>query len=1142
VLALVGDLLALVARLNAEELAGVVSKVISVLYSWLGEDIGDDDKAQIFQLTLTATQLCDRDESTRLLRANISSFPRWLDSPTSGNSAVLALEALRNASADTNTIFESAIDQLCAAILRFTEINKQHFYNHTEWPVMKTVQRLVRFLEQVQPNIVFDRGLARLKSETPDAGLIVLRRVMSSTRAGNVVQPLTELLPKKLSPETRFFVFRVWAAICRYGADVSTLTIPVFQAILPLKEKVADLQKELARIAIRATIQNLADVAAENRFIPVLPVAAGALAAASGELVHHTSVNSLRPRVIFFAACQHFDAVTRANLIGFLAKLFEVVDANEIGDRLREKNCPYCANRGFHRLFAQLSDRPYAVLAEAFTFGDSLVTENRLSPSEVRAAQVLIAAERFAGAPPSEQFAQTWNPLASKLDPTVPGEAVAFATALQIVQEYNAGWAAEQYKAKGEARKYRQTSALFQLEFCSRALSQNRSFTQKVSDLLTNESLPPRAIAHAQRRFIRADGAGGALLDKFLTSDDAAIVKPALSSFLKLAKSHRLSDSSLAPCLKQVLLATKKFESGAIRALAKEIYKVTPLGVNGAHLLADVFTGPARVFEGVDLLLELVQTLPPAPLKTPATAAATALLLLSPPLSDRAQVLARAVFAYVRSPSDFPLTYLLSSNPDEASRFVAELVRLLASPAPWGGLAEGILADLAQDSRFPAHTARAMDAFVDVAATAGASVARIARLLLAIDRFQLLGKLLAKANDCHIQLFCELISETAQTVLDIAFRAQGDAAVYKTVLAIIATAPLPQEQQLSAFVFVVFVLAQFSDLAEAGQRALAKLDRFPEVRSARVSRLFEEFEGRTKDYGFLFGLFGLVAGELSLYHIAPFTPGVATGALAGYAQMVPQGRPLLNEMLPLFRDAPAAALRAIPALPRLTPENYGEIHLAPMLDFVLERAPVDDEAFACVAALFSWLPRDLWNTRAQALFDATLRALRRETPPTAAFACVSKCAEALFFANRRDFGDVLPHFTALALARAADPNRELADAARAALVACVSAAGMHETAQAVRGAVAAEDFIAEVAGPFTAEMRERVADAVFAAAQSVAVEARIAIARVLAVAVQKKRHTAAGVHLKLAGMLSDADARVKIAVLAAIRENPPSLA
>jgi hypothetical protein len=47
--------------------------------------------------------------------------------------------------------------------------------------------------------------------------------------------------------------------------------------------------------------------------------------------------------------------------------------------------------------------------------------------------------------------------------------------------------------------------------------------------------------------------------------------------------------------------------------------------------------------------------------------------------------------------------------------------------------------------------------------------------------------------------------------------------------------------------------------------------------------------------------------------------------LAGYVQIILQGRPLLTDMLPFFAESPGPALRAIPALRQLTPENYGEL-------------------------------------------------------------------------------------------------------------------------------------------------------------------------------------------------------------------------
>jgi hypothetical protein len=106
--------------------------------------------------------------------------------------------------------------------------------------------------------------------------------------------------------------------------------------------------------------------------------------------------------------------------------------------------------------------------------------------------------------------------------------------------------------------------------------------------------------------------------------------------------------------------------------------------------------------------------------------------------------------------------------------------------------------------------------------------------------------------------------------------------------------------------------------------------------------------------------------------------------------MVPQGRPLLTEMLALADKAPAAFLKALPSIKAVSTVTYGEASLNEELDFVLAQAPRDERAFFCIDDLFDCMPCEVIVSHIAKLVNTTINCLQVASPLFHAFLCVKK--------------------------------------------------------------------------------------------------------------------------------------------------------
>ncbi|WP_334088949.1 hypothetical protein, partial [Helicobacter typhlonius] len=128
----------------------------------------------------------------------------------------------------------------------------------------------------------------------------------------------------------------------------------------------------------------------------------------------------------------------------------------------------------------------------------------------------------------------------------------------------------------------------------------------------------------------------------------------------------------------------------------------------------------------------------------------------------------------------------------------------------------------------------------------------------------------------------------------------------------------------------------------------------------------------------MFHCFSICPNEITIFHISFFTELSPIGAIAGYTEMVRQGRSLLHEILTIGQQAKKAALIAIPNLKLLPTDRYGEAQLGQLFDFVLDNLSVAPaEGFNCILQLFDWLPKNVLFEKSDKMFVNTQKVIRK---------------------------------------------------------------------------------------------------------------------------------------------------------------------
>ena len=1165
-------------KLDKDDVTNAVGVLFKVLYeSWLGEKVEAEVKAGVFRLSIKALPLMKRDDVLARFKVLAGSLPRFLTEAVVDHVAAVCFSRVSEL-VDGADLFGGAYDRLVAAMMQYIENNKACFIDKQEREATKSVLKMIVSIERKSPNSALDPAIAKIRSDKPNAGLVVcaklIKEKMMREKGDVMVNAISELINKKLEREARYFLFGLYAQLCGQRVDVNKITEQVFSLISApvVCDKAADFEKMATKVATTSRIYKLLDISLEPKYITAARVGFANLAQCGSQADYVGEMTTLAPRAFVYASCSYFPTKTRADIVRVIGDILQVSEGQSIADTMEGLECEACLQREVNRFIIAALEKSISAdtaswwLQSAVSFVDSFATATHpeaagkpsVSISLLRAGLYSVAAQLFNEGSTLESLQSTWQPIVLKFDGSSNEECQSLAAALIIMRSYNSSYAMELYRSKAESRSYgsKNDGRLFILEFSSRALKFDTSFGTKVNELLFDESIPPRNGSAALRRFVKYGQGDGAklmqLVSKYVASTDPKVVKAGIAAFLKLVKNRAVPfDQTLTAPLKAVMVSLRLDGAQLFKGLATELFFATPIDANFMNFCGFIFKGEMDdSVTCVDLLVQLVKKSDATSLKSPVSAAAISMLFMEKSFAENSRYLAQSIFQYTRDPSDFALTYFVGSDKQDVEKFMVFLFGFLNNRAPWNQHACDIITSLTTDARFSDYLDQSFDNLVRVASVAGSKFAfpQLAALLYNLDSNAFIAKLVSRTSPATpelIKLMAEMFADIGTTLLETGTKTKYDPSntMHATILRVIATAKVPEGLQLSSFIFVILVMSQTHNCTDECQQALMNLaEKYPEVKSQRVTNTFAQFRARGSDFQCLRTLFSVVAKELSMFHVTPFTTIAPVGALAGYTELIPQGRPLLREILQTGALAPDAAQLALPNVKMLPADRYTEEEISEMVTFLLDQAPNNAEAFNCIIELFDWLPKNVLFSHAARMFSVTEQRLRSNSPPKEAFGCVAMFGDSLIFAGRQDFKDTLPMFTALAYAYSECDDPALVGPARAALCSCVAFCGMANTSQSLRRTSGMSDgFLAANSAVFAREMDPRVIEATFALLEEPPAAVRINAGMLLCAALNQGVGDGRGIHLRLVSLLACGETRVKCGVLRAIRAFPPAL-
>lgn len=1150
----------------------------SIMTTWMDPSTEAEVKSEVFKLAIKVISTFDVSDLLGMFRSVVPNLPTYLKETGVDRNAMICFNKVRKIADNTSALYGSDIDKQVPAMMCYIENNKEIFVDKQEKEARTSViETLIAFEKSLTESVV-PYAISCIKTNAPFAGLFVCQKMIKAGMLGGdgdaMVSAISELAQKKPHREARYALFGLYMRLCGQRIDVSLITSDVFMLISSpmMGDKINDFVKMVSKCAASSKVDRLLDMAVEPKYALAARVAFAMLAESDSDPTYSGESTTVIPRALIYASCPWFSPKARSQIIEVVGRILQIGDANVISAAVSQKKCIPCIQKEVNSFVCAAVDTCIGIdtkiqwLNSAVSFVDSFSTLSHpeapgkppIAISAVRSALYIVAAHLFNQNTIIEVLQATWQPIMVKFDMCAPDECLYMALALIKMRSYNATYAMELYRQKADGRAYKakDNGNQFSLEFASRVGQVEPSLTVRMNEFLFDENIPDVCRSHALRRYIKYAQVDGIkimkLVMKFVGSNTPLVVKPAIATMLKLVKDRKIPlDNSLTAPLRKVMLALRMPGSDSFRSLANELFFATPVVANFLNICGLLFnTTTENAMSYVDLLLELITRSDGNALKSPTSAAAVAMLLTDPAFVSKGAILARSIFQYTREPSDFALTYFVGSEQELVKQFISFLFGFLNNKEPWNKHAESIIRNLTLDSRFSNYLGHAFEQFARVSGAQGSKcdVVSLCHILFNIDQAEFVNRFVNKDTPASPELITMLASvfkEIGAALLEAGTKTRYDPSntMHHTILRVIAAAKIPPNLELNSFIFVILVMAQTRAHVDDGYQALLNLsERYPEISSQRIKSTMNDFKTDGSEFHCLRALFSIVAKDLSMFHVTPFTKIAPIGALAGYTEIIPQGRPMIRDILQMGKAAPNAALLTIPNVKVIPPDRYGEMLIGELMTFILDNALKDAEAFNCILELFDWIPRNVLYEHAERMFDVTQKALRSTAPPQAAFSCITMFSDSLIFAGRQDFKSRLPMFIAISYAYSEGADPSMVVPARNALCSACAFCGMANTSQALRKSIGRVDgFLAANSAVLVREMDIRVLDAAFQMLEDPQTIVKINIGMLLSASLNQRVGGDRGIHFRIVTLLNSEDKKVKCGVLKAIRCFPPAL-
>lgn len=1163
---------------NMHNYYNLFAEFFSAVFSqWVDENLDDESLNTAFDVVTKLIRCFTPEQATELIQVKLNRYHLFVSKKNTGHNAVYCLDQLLSLVKEPGKIISSSSERLPPALFDYLEENMESFAIPANQKYIDAALKIFVYFEQSK-GIILDSAIKKMTT-VPSVGCAVVKALVDECLHGVkgtlIASTMSEVLQKKLDLQGRKYSFALFCSLCHLRINITSILQLAFQmASSPDSTPVRDdFLQSISKIAPTMKIDNFLDIAMEPKFVNAAFLCFTAMSLCENDPSYTLESEVYLPRAMFYASCPFFSSQTRFHIIRVIARVTSTPEAKQAVDTYDEKECHSCTQKRVHQ-FIQAMMRNSLDQNLATGWIDSIIDFSSkissdihhpdapkipvLSPADANAAAYTSVATLLSGDLQQTQLTIKFTQLLNRFQMTSDIECQSMAIALETISNYNGTYALESFKNKAETKRFMSkgsSNTLF-LEFASRCLGLDTKFEGRVVELLNDESIPISFIAHAQHRLLKKGAYDGQkmleIILKIFDSGDERVIKTALSSFQYLVENQKVTmDESLSIPLQKVIKVITKYDSVSMLKIADEIFHKTPIEANFNNLCSLIFTESEEVTnKSINLLVDLVETCKDTShVKTPVVAASLTIMLLHQPLLEKSRILAEKIFSYTRAADDFALSYYLSSAEDIVAKYIPCLFKFINMEEPWSTYCEVVIKRLSIDPRFSAVFDNAFESFGrQVALPTHHDLSPLCQLLFNLDKTKFITLLLSKPEEASpnlISILAQNFGLMGIAIIEIGNRTKfsPDNKIHASILHIIEQSNIPMNQQLSVYVFILLIIAQSRDYADLGESAMQSLvQKYPEIGTLRIHNTFQEYKAGNCDFVCFRTWFGVVAKDLIMHNIAPFANIFPTAALAGYSEIIYQGRPMTYEILDLAKKAPNAALLCIPTIKLLTPDRYGEKAILDILDFILDQTDNDDESFNCIIELFNWIPKETLMQRASQLFNSTQSALRRVKPPVAAFSCVSNYSKTLLFAGNADFKEVLPMFIVLSYCFSEHKNPEIVTVARNALCSLASFAGMTNTIVSLRRTIGdPESFLLENSPVLVKEMDIRCIDAAYHVLEDPSIIAKINATLLLCACMNQKIGSNKGIHLRLVTLLTSEDAELKCGVLKAIKQFPPIL-
>jgi len=1111
----------------------------------------------------------------------ISSFSQYLIDNSISHLASVSLSSILFRFEKLQSYDRGAVYSLCDPLLKYIEKSYEEYCSQTNPDAFRGFPEALRSMQIMRaaaPTDTLNLIVLSLQSANPSPSLAVVNHLITCTtftsqEGSRIVNEMSNLLQKKLSSDSKSQILQLWCHLCEHGIDIGKTTQQIFRlasspscvSFLP------EFERSLMSISSKINVSGLLDAALDPYSLGSSKIAFELIRASKPAFLAEQPLDGVLAKALYYSFCSYFSPKSRSDILYSLGKLMDNQEILDTSNRILAKNCPTCTQRyaySISLILASSTATSETWISFVNQVYNTISTEmhpdspnkpiiNEKAVLQFKVAQFLFLSCVCAVAHFQTNASQRISALFKRFEIKSIEEIQPLSIALKKISEWNNQLASEYFKGKADIGKKNKGDIhkkMFILDYSSRF----DTIEPLVIDLLFDDEIPPLIASHAQRRILKSNSPNDVsrhlnLINKLLSIPKMSIGKAAIESLYLIIQSGKIVfDKTIVSTVKKVLSLLKI--QGALETLKPRIVAildVTPPEFSFESLCSFAFSEEAELSQFCVQQLEILvgKCTKPNIVRTPYVAASVSLFLSHAQYQECGSLLSQKIFLTNKQANDFALQVFLSSQKEDVEAFIPHMFSFLSISSPWQNYASTIILRLAQDMRFRHVLELSFSSFDSSISVTRDSImfSDLAKCLFALDRHKFVTILLDKSDPTTkpmINLLSKDFETYGTTILDIGTRVpvSNESSLHSSILSILVCSKIPDALRMSSFSYITLIFSQSELYHDLCINAYKNLESFlPGLKEENTQGVFRRSKGVLPTIHDLQTLFASVAKDLTMYHLAPFVKLAPKGAIAGYGEIVFQGRPMLLDILTMSKTDPNSVLIVIPRLTQLAPERYGEKAILDLIDFIVGQMEKDDESFNCLQQIFSWIPSSVISQKSYLLFNGTQKALMKSNPSKELFTCIALYADSLVFSSQKEFKQSIPSLTVLSFSYCDGTNIEMIKSARQALVKLLSFSGYPRSAEYSRHNIQSESILPGLTSILVKEMDVSYLDSALIALDVDCITTKINLSILIAACVREKKGIEKNPHLRLVSLLISQSEELKCGVLNSIKMFPPML-